>query len=666
MSKHHGKSKSAEKTVRDSQSKDEYEVAEDEPPKSGRGSLWVLLFMLLLAIGVGFGLLRDREVVEEKDRANEESIASSIDSSREEDRSGEPVEELTTVSNQAVQSLVEKQLDPSLDGWDTEVIAETAKVQLKHLGARLSGADLANVLPTEVGPGVICRSLRPAELEEVFREGTGDKTILVSRLQGEFGNESELNGHEGLLQALDALADPYSQSKDVHVHFKVIRVESTAEGAETTAYFESDGKTATGSVQQRATWYCEWERGANDNLLLTSLWATDYEEVVKHGDWFVDCTKSALGKNRSFEEQMQYGLNHWLTRLERVTGMHVFARTGLSVGDVNGDGLEDVYVCQPGGLPNRLYIQQSDGTAVDRSQESGVDWLDQASSALILDLDNDGDQDLVVASSAGLLVMENDGVGNFRLQKTLTTPDIDTQSFSAVDYDNDGDLDLYVCIEFASQISLHNTSGIEFVYHDANDGAANALFRNDIEAGGAWNFTNVTKEVGLDVDNRRHSLACAWEDFDNDGDQDLYVANDYGQNCLYRNDEGKFINVALEANVVDSASGMSVSWGDYNHDGWMDLYVANMFSSAGNRITRQEQFKRGVSSELRDVYSRFAKGNTLLENDGTGKFRDVGKAAGVEMGRWAWSSLFADLNNDTWEDLLVANGYITTEDTGDL
>ncbi len=98
----------------------------------------------------------------------------------------------------------------------------------------------------------------------------------------------------------------------------------------------------------------------------------------------------------------------------------------------------------------------------------------------------------------------------------------------------------------------------------------------------------------------------------------------------------------------------------------MDLYVANMFSSAGNRITRHAQFKPGAEDEMRNIYSRFAKGNTLLENVGNGQFREVSEAAGVEMGRWAWSSVFADINNDSWDDLLVANGYITTEDTGDL
>ena len=100
--------------------------------------------------------------------------------------------------------------------------------------------------------------------------------------------------------------------------------------------------------------------------------------------------------------------------------------------------------------------------------------------------------------------------------------------------------------------------------------------------------------------------------------------------------------------------------------GHPDLYVGNMFSSAGNRITTQSRFLADADSSTRQLYRRFAKGNSLFRNLGDGKFAEVGDEAKVEMGRWAWSSVFADINNDGWQDLFVANGYITTEDTGDL
>ncbi|MGI9456881.1 MAG: FG-GAP repeat domain-containing protein, partial [Aeoliella sp.] len=155
-------------------------------------------------------------------------------------------------------------------------------------------------------------------------------------------------------------------------------------------------------------------------------------------------------------------------------------------------------------------------------------------------------------------------------------------------------------------------------------------------------------------------------DYDNDGDQDLYVANDYGKNCLYRNHNGHFSDVADAAEVIDFGSGMSVDWADYDRDGHIDLYVGNMFSTAGGRITSQAAFLPDAEGDQRSIYARFAKGNTLFRNRGDGHFADVGAATGVEHARWAWSSVFADINNDGWEDLLVANGYVTGDDIDDL
>ena len=152
----------------------------------------------------------------------------------------------------------------------------------------------------------------------------------------------------------------------------------------------------------------------------------------------------------------------------------------------------------------------------------------------------------------------------------------------------------------------------------------------------------------------------------NDGDADLYVANDFGRNNLYRNEGGKFTDVAAEAGVEDGAFGMSVSWGDYNHDGLMDIYVANMFSAAGNRVTYQRRFKPQATGEAKSRLQHTARGNTLFENRGDGTFRDVSADAGVTMGRWGWASLFADINNDRWEDLVLSNGYFTGSDPNDL
>lgn len=549
-------------------------------------------------------------------------------------------------------------LDPRKDGWETEALADEVKHQLAELLLALdphTAIDAAHMVGT-LSADFRCTSLRPSSGELAYE----DDVMTVKKSNGQ---ETDMphEGGDGLIEALKAMILPFSDSSEVHTHVKVVRVSDDRGRLKTRSLLEASGRSTTGSIEQHVTWDCDWVRGPEDTLKLSSIKASNFQETRRTGTWFDDCTESVLQHNPSFRQQLVYGLNHWLARIERARGLHVFARSGLAVGDVNGDGLDDLYVCQPGGLPNRLFIQNADGTAEDRSSQAGVDWLDHTSSALLVDLDNDNDQDLILAMATGLVAMANDGSGRFHVKTHLQTDDSDLQSLSAVDYDNDGDLDLYICIDFARLTTAESA----FVYHDANDGGVNALFRNDIESANTWRFVDVTAAVGLGAHNRRHSLAASWEDYDNDGDQDLYVANDYGQNCLYRNDGGQFVEVADESGVIDFGSGMSVSWGDYDRDGWMDLYVGNMFSSAGNRITPQKQFKPGENDSTRATYGRFAKGNSLFRNV-EGRFVERGAEAGVEMARWAWSSLFADLNNDGWQDLVVANGYITTEDTGDL
>ena len=175
----------------------------------------------------------------------------------------------------------------------------------------------------------------------------------------------------------------------------------------------------------------------------------------------------------------------------------------------------------------------------------------------------------------------------------------------------------------------------------------------------------------MDANNRRDSYAAAWEDYDNDGDLDLYVANDFGRNNLYRNvaERGgapRFADVADYAGVVDVGPGMSACWGDYDDDGRTDLYVSNMFSSAGNRVTGQTQFHADADAETKGHFRRHARGNSLFANRGTGRFEDVSIAAGVTFGRWAWGSKFADLDDDGRLDILVANGFVSQRSTDDL
>jgi hypothetical protein len=432
----------------------------------------------------------------------------------------------------------------------------------------------------------------------------------------------------------------------------------------TRQYFHISGSTAQQAREINATWQMTWTVGDEGQPpRIRSINLEQLEQVtsrVVDRSWLVDCTQSVLGQDATYQRTLQVGVDHWLSRLEATHGIYNFGYHGLALGDVNGDGLDDLYICQSGGLPNHLFVQQPDGTLRDMAAAAQVDFLDNTRSALLIDLDNDGDQDLVLALVSGMLFLENDATGRFRLRARINRV---RQAFSlaAADYDQDSRLDVYACVYYGSGEDAAELP-LPMPYFDATNGGQNYLIKNL----GDWKFADVTAEVGLDEDNRRFTFAATWEDYDNDGDLDLLVVNDFGPNQLYRNEAGHFRNVAQEVGLVDGAFGMSSTWGDYDHNGRMDLYVANMFSAAGNRVTFQPRFKPGETDQTRSRFRHLARGNSLFHNRDDGTFADVSVETGVTMGRWSWSSLFVDLNNDSWDDLLVTNGFVTGTQTDDL
>ncbi|REJ64732.1 MAG: VCBS repeat-containing protein [Planctomycetota bacterium] len=569
--------------------------------------------------------------------------------------------------------------DPTTDGWQTEVIHEKIKKQLDRLGKLIVGEKKAEEAKVArlVADDFRGTPLRPAERDTVYEQGglIIERTSLASLVEAALDRQ----GASGLVSAIEELTAPLAEGSNRRYEFKVVRVDPDGDGVETEQLLSLSARTPTGMVEQHATWVARWSEPNSKQPKLSSLRVTRFEEtrsVQASGPLLVDCTASALGGNESFEKQILRGLNHWLDRTQFRTVITMIGAPGIAVGDVNGDGLEDLYLCQEAAVPNRLFLQQPDGTARDMSAAWGVDWIDESRGVLLVDLDNDGDQDLVVATPGNLVLAANIESARFEVRRVLPIHE-DPSSLCALDYDLDGRLDVYVCAYHPDQLLSKQGSvsvGVarsETVFHDANDSAPNQMFRNIATSASDWQFEDVTVAIGLDENNRRWSLAAAAEDYDNDGDMDLYVANDYGRDNLYRNDVGedgqrRFVEIGRQARAEQAANGMGITWGDYNGDGWLDAYVSNMWSSAGHRVTRRPQFMPAADDQLRRRVEHFAVGNSLLKNQGDGLFVDRSAAAGVARGRWAWGSQFADLNNDGWEDLIVANGYITTEDTGDL
>ena len=415
------------------------------------------------------------------------------------------------------------------------------------------------------------------------------------------------------------------------------------------------------------SWQMDWSRDESNTWKMHRWEASEEIQSVGGSVAFLDVTSQALGSNESYHQQMLHGVDYWRTTLDAATGIDIYANNGVAAGDYDNDGLDDFYVCQPAGLPNRLYRNRGDGTFEDVTEKAGVAVLDNTACALFADFDNRGLQDLLVVCGAGPLLFRNQGDGTFALKHDafkFAHPPQGTFTHAALaDYDGDGRLDVYFCM-YMYYLGLDQYH-YPIPYYDARNGPPNCLFHNE----GNGTFVETTEGAGLNVDNNRYSFACAWGDASTNvkGMPDLCIANDFGISQLYRNNgDGTFTVVSEQSHIEDVGAGMSAAWADYDNDGKQDIYIASMWEAAGQRVSQQSQFHADAPQRLRKLYQRHAEGNALYHNLGDGTFQNIGQQAGVAMGRWSWSSDFWDFDHDGYSDLYVANGYISAADKTDV
>jgi len=314
----------------------------------------------------------------------------------------------------------------------------------------------------------------------------------------------------------------------------------------------------------------------------------------------------------------------------------------VSIADVNADGWPDIYATSSAfGTANALFLNQGDGNFVDVADRAGLadlnaEGMGASMGSIWGDIDNDGDEDVYVIKWGYAQLFRNEG----DLRFTDITEDSGLRrwmnSNGAVwfDYDRDGLLDLYVAGYFPETLDLWNLTTTKIMHESfefAQNGGRNVLWHNL----GNGRFEDVTEAMG--TKNTRWTLAVTAADFNGDGWQDLYLANDYGPEELLLNLGGTGFALGEVGLGEDSKSGMAVALGDVQNRGRLDVFVTNIS-------------KAGFLFQGNNLRLNLLEDYELFENVADGVVADCG---------WAWGAQFADLDNDGDQDLYVANGFVS-------
>ncbi len=354
-------------------------------------------------------------------------------------------------------------------------------------------------------------------------------------------------------------------------------------------------------------------------------------------------------------------------QLNIITFEYLYNGAGVGVGDVNNDGLSDLFF-SANMSENQLYVNKGDFQFENITEKSGLiqsgKW---ATGVSMIDINQDGWLDIYVCYAgpfadssrrANELYINNHDNTFTESAKQYGLADTGHSIQAAFfDYDRDGDLDVYLLTNITDETGpnvirpkrLHG----EMINTDR-------LYRNN----GNGTFNNISKEAGILAEG--YGLGVSICDINKDGWPDVYVSNDYLSNDLMyiNNGDGTFTDKASDYFDHTSYSAMGNDIADYNNDGWLDIIAVDMLPPDNKRqklmfgATNYARYR----SELRVGYTPQFMRNTLqlgrgIDANNNLVFSEIGQLAGVSATDWSWSPLFADIDNDGWRDLLVTNGY---------
>ncbi|MET3502776.1 hypothetical protein FHW88_005431 [Mucilaginibacter sp. SG538B] len=335
---------------------------------------------------------------------------------------------------------------------------------------------------------------------------------------------------------------------------------------------------------------------------------------------------------------------------------------GVAIGDINNDGLPDIFLVG-NMVPSHLYLNKGNFQFEDITGKAGITKLGRWSTGVTMaDVNGDGLLDIYVCNSGDVkgdhkqneLYINN---GNLTFTERAKEYGIGVNGYSThavfFDYDHDGDLDLFMLSNSFKAIGSFNIQNNERNKRDLLGGQK--LFRND---GG--HFTDVSEQAGIYGSVIGFGLGVSVGDVNGDGWDDIYVSNDFFErDYLYINNHNGMFKESLEDQMKSiSNASMGADLADINNDAHPDIFVTDMLPASESRLKTNTTFENWDKYQLDlryDYYHQFTR-NTLQLNNGNGTFSEIGRLAGVHATDWSWGALITDLDNDGFKDVFIANG----------